>query len=172
MAAFANRDPSSRGRQGLHGVCIHVDAIQGRYVSVRSQGTRGTREQRSSIKEDLPRRSSSRGERSMKRVSHVIALAAVTGFLSITAWADPPAAAKPAEGGAQMSSLRMVRDPATGEMRAPTTEELKGLLEAERQARAAQASSRARSVQNTAPEILPAEKSVVKHANGMVSVKL
>ena len=71
-----------------------------------------------------------------------------------------------------MSSLRMVRDPATGEMRAPTTEELKGLLEAERQARAAQASSRARSVQNTAPEVLPAEKSVVKHANGMVSVKL
>ena len=108
----------------------------------------------------------------MKRVSHVIALAAVTGFLSITAWADPPAAAKPAEGGAQMSSLRMVRDPATGELRAPTTEELKGLLEAERQARAAQASSRARSVQNTAPEVLPAEKSVVKHANGMVSVKL
>ena len=108
----------------------------------------------------------------MKRVSHVIALAAVTGFLSITAWADPPAAAKSTEGGAQMSSLRMVRDPATGEMRAPTTEELKGLLEAERQARAAQASSRARSVQNTAPEVLPAEKSVVKHANGMVSVKL
>ena len=108
----------------------------------------------------------------MKRVSHVIALAAVTGFLSFTAWADPPAAAKSTEGGAQMSSLRMVRDPATGEMRAPTTEELKGLLEAERQARAAQASSRARSVQNTAPEVLPAEKSVVKHANGMVSVKL
>jgi hypothetical protein len=108
----------------------------------------------------------------MKRVSHVIALAAVTGSLSIAAWADQPPAAKSSDGGAQMNALRMVRDPATGEMRAPTTEELKGLLAAEQQARAAQASSRSRAAQNTAPEVLPAEKSVVKHANGMVSVRL
>jgi len=108
----------------------------------------------------------------MKRVSHVIALAAMTGSLSITAWADPAPATKPADEGAQMSSLRVVRDPDTGQLRAPTSEELKGLLEAQRQARTAQASARSRSAQTTAPAVLPVEKSVVKHANGMVSVKL
>ena len=106
----------------------------------------------------------------MKRVSQIIALAAMTGSLSITAWADTPPAAKSPEAGAQMNSLRMVRDPATGELRAPTTEELKGLLEAERQARAAQASSR--SARSTTRAILPAEKKVVKHKNGMASVRL
>ncbi|MFL6548027.1 MAG: post-PEP-CTERM-1 domain-containing protein [Povalibacter sp.] len=108
----------------------------------------------------------------MKRVSHVIALAAMTGSLSITAWADPDTTAKPAEHSAQMSSMRVVRDAATGEFRAPTTEELKGLLEAERQAREARMSARSRAPQNTAPDVLPAEKTVVRHANGMVSVKL
>jgi hypothetical protein len=106
----------------------------------------------------------------MKRFSQIIALAAMTSSLSIAAWADSPPAANSPEAGAQMNSLRMVRDPGTGEMRAPTTEELKGLLEAERQARAAQASSR--SARSTTRTILPAEKKVVKHKNGMVSVKL
>jgi hypothetical protein len=106
----------------------------------------------------------------MKRVSHVIALAAVTGSLSISAWADP--ATKPVDNNAQMSSLRVVRDPATGELRAPTAEELKSLIAAEQQARAARMSARARAPQNTAPDVMPAEKSVQRHANGMVSVKL
>lgn len=106
----------------------------------------------------------------MKRVSHVVALAAMTGSLSITAWADPAPEAKPAADSAQMSGLRVVRDPETGELRAPNAEELKALLAAEQQAR--QARVAARGVQNTAPEVLAPGKTVQRHGNGMVSVKL
>ncbi len=106
----------------------------------------------------------------MKRVSHVVALAAMTGSLSITAWADPAPEAKPAADSAQMSGLRVVRDPETGELRAPNAEELKALLAAEQQAR--QARVAARGVQNTAPEVLTPGKTVQRHRNGMVSVKL
>ena len=106
----------------------------------------------------------------MKRVSHVVALAAMTGSLSITAWADPAPEAKPAADSAQMSGLRVVRDPETGELRAPNAEELKALLAAEQQAR--QARVAARGVQNTAPEVLTPGKTVQRHGNGMVSVKL
>lgn len=110
----------------------------------------------------------------MKRVSHVVALAAMTGSLSITAWADPAPEAKPAADSAQMSSLRVVRDPETGELRAPNSEELKALIAAEQQARAARQAARttARAAENTAPEVLPATRSVQRHKNGMVSVKL
>ncbi len=106
----------------------------------------------------------------MKRVSHVVALAAMTGSLSITAWADPAPEAKPTVDSAQMSGLRVVRDPETGELRAPNAEELKALLAAEQQAR--QARVAARGVQNTAPEVLTPGKTVQRHGNGMVSVKL
>lgn len=108
----------------------------------------------------------------MKRMSQIIALAAMTGSLSITAWADPDTATQPAQSSAQMNSMRVVRDPATGELRAPNTEELKALIEAENQARNARMSARARAPQNTAADVLPAQKSVVRHGNGMISVKL
>lgn len=71
------------------------------------------------------------------------------------------------------SSLRVVVDPETGEVRAPTHEELLALIEAEKAARAAQSSARARSAQAaTAQEVLPETKSIQRHPNGMVSIKL
>jgi hypothetical protein len=108
----------------------------------------------------------------MKRVTQVIALAAVTGSLSVAAWAGPDDAAKPAQNSSEMSALRVVRDPATGELRAPNDQELRALIAAQQQAKALRQSARTRAAQHTAQEVMPTQKHVVRHANGMASVKL
>jgi hypothetical protein len=107
----------------------------------------------------------------MKRLSHLIALAAMTGSLSIPVWAGPDDATK-ATRDSSTNSLRVVRDEATGELRAPNTEELKALLEAESAARASSARSRSVQATATAQDVLPEEKTVKSHTNGMKSVKL
>lgn len=109
----------------------------------------------------------------MKRLSRVIALAAMAGSLSVGGGAlAEEAAATGTDASASTNALRVVRDEATGELRAPNAEELKALIAAEQAARAARVSARARSTQAAITDVMPAEKSVVRHANGMVSVRL
>jgi hypothetical protein len=70
--------------------------------------------------------------------------------------------------------LRVVVDPETGEVRAPTADELQALVASQEAAQAA--ASSARSARAAAPAastaVLPAEKQVVRHSNGAVSVRL
>jgi hypothetical protein len=70
------------------------------------------------------------------------------------------------------NSMRVVVDPETGAIRAPTTEELAAQIARE----SAPAASNARSAARVAPAatsaVLPTEKSVQRHANGMLSVRM
>ena len=108
----------------------------------------------------------------MRTLQSVIALGAMTGILCVSsvAIAADEAAQPPQKQASGMNSLRVVRDAATGELRAPTSEELKALLAA--QEAASRTSALSRSTTATAPQILPAQKSVVRHANGMMSMRL
>jgi hypothetical protein len=84
--------------------------------------------------------------------------------------AGVPATGIPATGNA----MRVVVDPETGEVRAPTADELQALVQAQEAAQAA--ASSARSARAAAPaastQVLPAENQVVRHANGATSVRL
>ena len=99
------------------------------------------------------------------------ALCTSTAVLAQDAAKSPaPKTAVPATGNA----LRVVVDPETGEVRAPTADELQALVAAQEAAQAA--ASSARSARAAAPAasiaVLPADKQVVRHANGAVSVRL
>ena len=106
------------------------------------------------------------------RTAQCIALGAMAGMLcvsSLSSAAEPAATPKPKQE-STMNAMRVVRDAATGEFRAPTTEELQALIAAERAAQ--QSAAFARSATPTAQQVLPSEKSIVRHANGMVSMRL
>jgi hypothetical protein len=120
----------------------------------------------------------------MKSAARAVALVAMAGTLCASfAFADEPAkepapknapnATPKAMPSATSNAMRVVVDPETGEVRAPTDDELKAQLQRERAAASAP-SSLARSsraaVQST--HVLPAEKVVQHHANGMVSVRM
>ena len=109
----------------------------------------------------------------MKRAPRAVAIAAMVGSLCVSSVLAEEAA-QPVPGDTS-SSLRVVIDPQTGQARAPTPEELQALIEAERAARAAESSARTAlraAPAATAPEVFPTEKSVQRHPNGMVSVRL
>jgi hypothetical protein len=72
------------------------------------------------------------------------------------------------------NAMRVVVDPETGEVRAPTSDELQALIQAEQAARAAERSTFARAAATaaTAPDVMPEAKTVTRHKNGMVSIRL
>jgi hypothetical protein len=109
----------------------------------------------------------------MKSLKHAIALAAMAGTLCAagTALGEEPKN-QPA---ADMSAMRVVVDPQTGQVRAPTDDEFQALIKAEKEAKAAEQSQRslARAARpDTAQDVMPAQNNVVRHANGMVSVQM
>lgn len=111
----------------------------------------------------------------MKPAIRAVALVAMAGALCTaqTVLAEEPAKAPTPKD--TSSALRVVVDPETGEVRAPTPDELAALIKAQEAATAAQSAARssARAAAPAAPtQILPTEKQVVRHANGMVSVQL
>lgn len=109
----------------------------------------------------------------MKSAVRAVALVAMAGAIctSYAALAEDAAQSPAPKTG---NALRVVVDPETGEVRAATADELQALVKAQEAAQAAQSS--ARSARAAAPaaslQILPAEKQVVKHANGATSVRL
>jgi hypothetical protein len=113
-----------------------------------------------------------KGEHFMKALQHALAMAAMAGTLCVagTALASEPATPPKPKSTAEMNAMRVMVDPETGEVRAPTDEELRALIAAEKSA--AQAQGVARSAAPTARQVLPAQKSVVRHKNGMLSVRL
>ena len=115
----------------------------------------------------------------MKPAIRAVALVAMAGALC-TAQAvlaeEPAKAPTPKTPTSNASSaLRVVVDPDTGEVRAPTPDELDALVKAQEAASAAQSTARS-SARAAAPaaatQILPTEKQIVRHANGMVSVQM
>ena len=68
------------------------------------------------------------------------------------------------------NALRVVVDPETGKLRAPTAEELQALIAAERGASAERSSAQAAAAPSQ--QVLPDSKVVKQHANGMVSARL
>jgi hypothetical protein len=111
----------------------------------------------------------------MKPAVRAVALVAMAGALCT---AQAVLAEEPAKAPASKdtsNATRVVVDPETGEVRAPTSDELQALVQAQEAARAAERSARS-SARAAAPaattQVLPAEKQIVRHANGMVSVQL
>ncbi len=109
----------------------------------------------------------------MKPAARAVALVAMAGTLCAASVFAEESAVKPTSN-KDASSMRVVVDPETGEVRAPTQEELLALIQAEQAVRATQQTARAaRSAQAAAPtDLLPEVKSVQRHPNGMLSVKL
>ena len=107
----------------------------------------------------------------MKPAVRAVALVAMAGALCTAQAVLAEESAQAPSPKDTSSALRVVVDPDTGEVRAPTSDELEALVKAQAAAQAAQRSARA-SVNAAATQILPAEKQVVRHANGMVSVQL
>ena len=115
----------------------------------------------------------------MKPAVRAVALVAMAGALCTSQAALAEDAAKspapktgvPATGNA----LRVVVDPETGEVRAPTADELQALVQAQEAAAAAASSARS-AARSAAPaasiQVLPADKQVVRHSNGATSVRL
>jgi hypothetical protein len=117
-----------------------------------------------------------RRENIMNGMKGAVAIAAMAGSLCIASVAnadDAKAAPAPASG-AEMNALRVVVDKNTGKVRAPTEAELAALIAAQRAAkeRATQARTARSANANRAPMIMPANKTVQRHANGMVSARL
>jgi hypothetical protein len=105
----------------------------------------------------------------MKPAVRVVAFVAMTGALcTSTAVFAEDAAKSPAP--KTSNAMRVVVDPETGQLRAPTPEELRAQL-ARENAPAANARS-ARAAAPATSAVLPSEKSVKRHSNGMVSVKM
>jgi hypothetical protein len=115
-------------------------------------------------------RVNSEGRTFMKSLKQAIALAAMAGLFTAGALAEEPAS-QPA---AATNAMRVVVDPVTGEVRAPTDTELQALIAAEKAARAAEKAQRAtsRAAATTAQQVMPEQKSVVRHPNGMVSMRM
>jgi hypothetical protein len=113
-----------------------------------------------------------RRENIMNGLKGAAAIAAMAGSLCIAGVANADDAKAPAPtSGAEMNALRVVVDKNTGRVRAPTEAELAALIAAQRAAK--ERATQARSANaNRAPMIMPASKTVQRHANGMVSARL
>lgn len=107
----------------------------------------------------------------MQSMKRCLAVAAMTGTLCAmsSAIADE---IKQEQSADTSSALRVVRDAESGELRAPTPQELQQLVAAENAARVNQRAARSSAAASHAEDILPAEKQVIRHPNGMVSVRL
>jgi hypothetical protein len=105
----------------------------------------------------------------MKPAVRAVALVAMAGALctSQAVLAEDVAKSPPPKAS---NAMRVVVDPETGEVRAPTAEELSAQIARENAPAAAARSARAAT--SPAPGALPAEKQVVSHSNGMLSVKM
>ena len=106
----------------------------------------------------------------MKFANSAAALVAMAGALCTTTAALAEDAAKTSAPSVD-SSMRVIVDPETGELRTPTAAEL-GAQVARQNAAAASARSARAAAAPTASAVLPTERSVQRHANGMLSVKL
>jgi hypothetical protein len=106
----------------------------------------------------------------MKPAVRAVALVAMAGALCTSQSVLAEDAAKSPAPKAS-NAMRVVVDPETGELRAPTAEELSAQIARENAPAAAARSARAAAAP-AATAVLPAEKSVVRHANGMLSVKM
>lgn len=110
----------------------------------------------------------------MKPAVRAVALVAMAGALctSYAALAEDAAKSSAPKAG---NAMRVVVDPETGEVRAPTADELQALVKAQEAAQAAASSARS-SARAAAPaastQVLPVEKQVVRHSNGATSVRL
>jgi len=113
----------------------------------------------------------------MKPAVRAVALVAMAGALCTTQAVLAEESARAPTPKESSNALRVVVDPETGEVRAPTPDELQALIKAQEAATAAQSSARS-SARAAAPaaaaatQILPTDKQVVRHANGMISVQL
>jgi hypothetical protein len=107
----------------------------------------------------------------MKPAARAVALVAMAGTLcAVPAFADESPKKMPKD---TASEMRVVVDPETGEVRAPTNNELKAQLARENAAATAPSSLARSSRAAVRPtHVLPAEKVVQHHANGMVSVRM
>ena len=112
----------------------------------------------------------------MKPAVRAVALVAMAGALCTTQAVLAEESAKAPTPKESSNALRVVVDPETGEVRAPTADELQALIKAQEAASAApsaaRSSARAAPAAAAATQILPTDKQVVRHANGMISVQL
>ena len=106
----------------------------------------------------------------MKPKACAVALVAMAGTLCAASVLAEDSAKAPISKDSN-SAMRVVVDPETGEVRAPNAQELEAQL-AREQAAPAAARSIARAAAPTAKQVLPAEKVIQRHANGMVSVRM
>jgi hypothetical protein len=108
----------------------------------------------------------------MKPAVRAVALVAMAGALCTSQAVLAEESAKAPTPKAS-NAMRVVVDPETGELRAPTAEELSEQIARERSAPAINARSAARvAAAPSTSAVLPAEKSVQHHANGMLSAKM
>jgi hypothetical protein len=106
----------------------------------------------------------------MKPKARAFALVAMAGTLCAASVFAEESATRPTSN-KDASAMRVVVDPETGEVRAPTADELKQQLARESAATAAKSSARSAAASRST-QVLPAEKSVQRHSNGMLSVRL
>ena len=108
----------------------------------------------------------------MKPKACAVALVAMAGTLcAVSVFAEEAATAPTSK--ETKSAMRVVVDPETGEVRAPTAAELEAQLARENAAApAAAARSSARAAAPRSVKVLPEEKTVQRHSGGMVSVKM
>ena len=108
----------------------------------------------------------------MKPAVRAVALVAMAGALCTSNGVLAEDSAK-APAPQASNALRVVVDPETGAVRAPTSEELAAQIARETAPAASSARSAARVAAPAASSaVLPAEKSVQRHANGMLSVRM
>lgn len=109
----------------------------------------------------------------MKPKACAVAFVAMAGTLcAASVFAEESATAPSSK---DTSALRVVVDPETGEVRAPTAEELNKQLARESAAAAPSGLARSSARAAAAPrgkDVLPNEKVVQRHANGMISVRM
>ena len=108
----------------------------------------------------------------MKSKACAVALVAMAGTLCAASVSAEESATPPTSKDAT-SAMRVVVDPETGEVRAPTPDEIRSQA-ARRNASspAAAARSAARAAAPSSTHVVPEEKSVQRHSSGMLSVKL
>jgi hypothetical protein len=104
----------------------------------------------------------------MKPKACAVALVAMAGTLCAASVFAEESAPTPSSN-KDASTLRVVVDPETGEVRAPTADELKQQLARERAAATTRA---ARAAAPSSKQVLPAEKKLQRHSNGMLSMRL
>jgi len=112
----------------------------------------------------------------MKGLKQAVAIAALVGSLCVivAANAEDSKPASDPSAASQMDALRVVVDKKTGKVRAPTDEELAALIAAQNAAKQKATQARAALSASTtrAPMIMPANKTVQRHENGMVSARM